>query len=93
MKKIDNPDSYTIHEFDGVEVSGVYRGTLTCMVRANDELSWHDGKFLTLAEIAKQLNGAPLITVIVDRPLSGEILQYGNYGDEWWQVGELDGYA
>jgi hypothetical protein len=58
----------------------------------------HLDKVLTLDEIKKQLTNlyggkTPFITVFVESPLHGEIYQYGNYGDDWWQVGELSGYA
>ena len=58
---------------------------------------------LTLDEIAEQArwqldeeyiseNGF-MVTVFIQEPLNGKILQYGNYGDSWWQIGETMGYA
>lgn len=107
MKKIDNPDHFTICEWDSVNSCGVYLGGLDRLVRVNNALDWRvdqetkefcecDGKVLTLKEIADQLSdeyGANIITVIIISPLSGSVLQYGNYGDEWWEVGTLNGYA
>ena len=58
---------------------------------------------LTLDEIVEQArdiidedyireNGL-VITVFIQEPLKSKILQYGNYGDSWWQIGETMGYA
>ena len=103
MKKITNPEEFEICPFDGVDVSRVYVGGVTELERVI--LTWRIDKersemmgikyyVLTLKEIADRLREkTDLITVIVQRPLSGEIYQWGNYGDEWWQIGELDGYA
>lgn len=108
MKKIDNPSEYEICEFDSVEDCGVYTGGLARLKRVNDKLKWRvdkdiasmcecDGKVLTLTEIVDQLQkqryGNGIITTILISPLSGYVLQHGNYGDEWWEVGTLDGYA
>lgn len=108
MKKIDNPDNYLICESDSVFEVGVYVNGLSELVRVNDRLKWRvdkdiadmcecDGKVLTLTEIVNQLQeyryGNGIITIIIMSPLSGEVLQHGNYGDSWWVVGELYGYA
>ena len=34
-----------------------------------------------------------MITVFIQEPLKGKILQYGNYGDSWWEIGKTIGYA
>ena len=103
MKKITNPEEFEICPFDGMNVSRVYVGGVAELERVI--LTWRTDKersemieincyVLTLKEIADQLREkTDLITVIVQRPLSGEIYQWGNYGDEWCQIGELDGYA
>ena len=103
MKKVENPSEFEICEFDGMNASGVYLGGLAELEKAKPK--WRIDKeatercgirlrVLTLKEIAEQLcEEYPVITVIVNRPLGGEIYQWGNYGDEWWQIGTLDGYA
>ena len=48
---------------------------------------------LTLAEIARQLKGEPLITVVVNDPFEAVVYQYGNYGPSWVRLGVLAGYA
>lgn len=76
---------------------GVYSGGVDRLRLIDDLLDWeHDGEasFLTLAEIARQRGGEErLITVITNEPLYGKIYQWGNYGDEWWVIGEHMGYA
>ena len=58
---------------------------------------------LTLDEIVEQArekvsddyireNGL-MITVFIEGPLEGKILQYGNYGNSWWQIAKTSGYA
>lgn len=97
MKKIFK--DIEICHFDGVSATEVYYGGLTDMVKA--QLTWRKVKdeemgeveILKLSEIVKQIPLDGLITVIVDGPLRGEILQYGNYGYEWYQIGETCGYA
>lgn len=34
-----------------------------------------------------------MITVFIQSTFKGKILQYGNYGDSWWQIGKTSGYA
>ena len=109
MHRIDKPEEYTICQFDSTCSSAVYVGGLTFLKGVTDKLRWKvdeecskmcavDYKILTLSEIKDQLTNlyggtTPMITVIEEQPLSGRILQYGNYGDEWWQIGETGGYA
>ena len=53
-------------------------------------------EMLTLNEIAEQLKDNPfmLITIFIDDPMQGEILQYGNYNDgKWYRIGNTMGYA
>lgn len=71
---------------------------------------WHcepdrdeDFSYITLDEIYQQFKKKTgcefpsldsIITVVVERPLSGEIYQCGNYGDGVWvKHGTLRGYA
>lgn len=108
MKKIDNPDDYIINAFDGVTVSTVYTGGFDCLKRTVlvwredeelGEMCFKPFYILTLSEIRDQICGKgedykrQMITIFINDPLNGAILQYGNYGDEWWVVGDLDGYA
>lgn len=94
MKKIENPSKYEVKRItEWGLVSAVYVGGLTDLAPA--ELHWreNDGEeVLTLKEIAGQLE-ATIITVFIQEPMGGVILQWGNYGDEWWQIGETCGYA
>lgn len=86
-------------KFDGVSVTTVYTGGFNSLVKA--DIEWRkehceymgDIECLRLSEIIEQLPYAPIITVFVDSPLSGQILQYGNYGDSWYEIGETCGYA
>lgn len=103
MERIDNSATYTVCRFDGVNAAGIYVGSLDHLYCVNERLKWREVvceemggdtlEVLTLDEIAKQINTI-LITVIINGPFSGEILQYGNYSDSsWWRIGELDGYT
>jgi len=105
MKEIDHPEEYTIVQFDGVTMSAVYAGSFGWL-RSLEPLEWRQDveasemigmeiEVLTLKEISDQAKkiGAPMVTVFIESPLGGTILQYGNYGDSWWQVGVLGGYA
>ena len=94
------PDDIVI-ECNGVTESFVYVGFMSGTIRKAD-LKWHyddsdyiEGyKYLTLKEVASQLKGInTLITVFIDDPLKGWILQYGNDGDFWVLYGETIGYA
>jgi hypothetical protein len=109
MKEIKHPESYEICQFDGVTVSTIYTGGFANLKPVADKLSWHENKetgeligmqylFLTLSEIRDQIRNlhggeCPMITIFSERALGGSVLQYGNYGDSWWQVGDLSGYA
>lgn len=104
MNIIENPKEHVICRFDGVNVATVYRGMLSCLVNASEDLKWRketpfnefgieeELEVLTLQEIKNQLK-CPMITIIIEGPLSGELLQYGNYGDSWYSIGQLVGYA
>lgn len=52
---------------------------------------------LTLGELVEQLKQAKfngLVTLIVQRPMSGKIYQMGNYSPyEWYALGELRGFC
>lgn len=109
MKKIEHPESYEICQFDGISVSAIYVGGFDDLKPVDDKITWRVDeaagemcyqpyKVLTLNEIKDQLTNlyggkTPFITIFTERPLGGSILQYGNYGDSWWQVGDLAGYA
>lgn len=104
--RIENPADHEIVEFDGLTASAVYLGGLDDLKKCNQYLDWHIDdthandfgrvfKYLTLDEIAKQLchDGLRIITIIHNDPKRSRILQYGNYGDEWWVLGGVMGYA
>jgi len=103
MKKIENPNEYQVCAFDGVNSSSVYIGSFDYLQKAN--LEWKkefvepmgmELETLTLDEIKEQIiskNEMRMITIFISSPLHGEILQYGNYGDSWYQIGETCGYA
>lgn len=105
MKKLETPDKYFVNTFDGVSDTTVYAGEMNGLVNVNSELKWNTNDddnqmyglwvgFLTLQEIKEQLSESyALITVITNSPLHGEILQWGNYGDQWWKIGDFSGYA
>lgn len=103
MKKIEHPEDVILCEFDGIESTTVYIGGFMYLERVNDKLKWRLGeestamyleqyKTLSLKEIAEQLD-ARIITIFEEGALNGTIYQYGNYGDEWWEIGEFAGYA
>lgn len=98
------PGETEICEFDSVTASIVYTGGFSNLEKA--DLNWrkvggeHTGdlNILTLDEIVEQLRTDPdfdpQITVVIDDPLSGEILRYGNYNDQkWYRVAKTMGYA
>ena len=109
MEKIQHPESYEICAFDGITASTVYKGSfsnLSCISRTliwreddeAGELCYKPYKVLTLEEITKQMTNlyggkCPMLTIFNESPLSGSILQYGNYGDSWYKIGDLNGYA
>lgn len=92
--------------FDGVTSTTVYLGGLSRLVPAYIEWNHTDeefnraimmqGEYLKLSEIRDRCldkYGYDVITVIYEGPLRTDIYQWGNYGDEWWIVGEAGGYA
>ena len=94
MRKIENQQEYEVCKIsEWGEVTGVYAGGFSDHEKV--DLKWHkatDRDYLTLSEIAEQAN-ATLITVFVETPFEGRILQYGNYGNDWWEIGKTGGYA
>ena len=101
MKRIDNPADFDLCRFDGVSSTAVYLGPMEALHLVTGRLKWKKEsmcgekvEYLTLTDIAEQLKEYLFITVISIGPLSGAIYQKGNYADnEWWQIGNLDGYA
>ena len=99
MKQIKDTNVFVICRFDGVDADHVYTGGFGDLQKA--ELKWNkeyielmemEVETLTLDEIREQL-GHTMITIFRDSPMSGTILQYGNYGDSWWEIGTTCGYA
>lgn len=97
-------EDYKLLQFDTVTEVTVYTGGLSNLEKA--DLIWNKeyGEYarifcmeytetITLSEIVEQLGKDKLITVIINGPQSSEIWQYGNYGDEWYKLGEVCGYA
>lgn len=88
---------------DGNEV-GTYDALITIFYGVNDEArikrffltadGTDDDKYITLEDCRKMIGetSAP-VTVIFDDWTHGEIYTYGNYGNEWWQVGITQGFA
>lgn len=87
-----------------VEVTSVYIGSLSYLrlVEIPEELAHDDdgemfGKWVTLDEIqkiVKERNGYDgVLTVFVERPLSGEVYEYGARGEYWDKIGDLIGFA
>lgn len=98
MKKII--EDIELCRFNGVDVVTVYVGGINNLTIADlkwrkvYELYFGDVEVLRLSEIVEQLKSkTTLITVFINEPLKGIILQYGNYGDEWWEIGTTCGYA
>ena len=98
MKKIT--EDIGLCKFDGVDVVTVYTGGINNLSIA--DLKWRkvyeeylgEVEFLRLSEIVEQLKSKSiLITIFINEPLKGTILQYGNYGNEWWEIGTTCGYA
>ena len=57
---------------------------------------------ITLGEIVDQIRKInkkeigmdfAIVTVFIDSPMNGIILQYGNHGDKWYKIGDYAGYA
>lgn len=103
FRKIQNPGLYEVAGFDGSGAATVYQGGLHHLERTilcwRSDLSHERIMVLNLDEIRNQICGTgedykrKIITIFQDGPLSGTILQYGNYGDEWFIIGETAGYA
>ena len=102
MRRIVSPKEFDVCLFDGVTSTGVYRGSLDALKPV--ELNWREDPIgsdvcdtpyyvLTLDEIAEQIGRKGVVTVIVNGPLAAIVLQYGNYGDEWFELGTIAGYA
>ena len=97
MKKV--AEDTEVYRRDGINGTGIYIGSLSCLEQV-DNMLWrtvredeYEIEVLTLSEIASQLPDI-MITVITESPFSGNIYQYGNYGDgEWWEIGSTCGYA
>lgn len=98
MVRIDNPGEYELIRFDGCTAVTVYSGSFGYLMKR--DLKWREDPkcteafgVLTLSEIWEQVS-APMVTVFIEGPLSGKILQAGNYADNgWYEVGDLAGYA
>lgn len=98
------PGDTVIWRYDGIGATAVYRGWLTELEPANvkwktTELSIKvanatDGEpeCITLDELTEQYPDEQL-TVIIDKPLDGEIWNYGNAGKKWLRIGTTGGYA
>lgn len=86
-------------KFDGVNTTKVYVGGLAylhpALLRWRKEENDYMGDYevLKLSEIVEQIGKNQIITVFIEEPMRGTILQYGNYGDEWYEIGNTCGYA
>lgn len=98
MKKII--EDMELCKFDGVDSTNVYVGGLDFLKPA--QLEWRkidwgyeigEVELLKLSEIVEQLGKKQIITIFIEEPMRGTILQYGNYGDEWYEIGTTCGYA
>lgn len=97
-------ESTVIWKDNGIGEAAVYLGWLTDLKPAavkwrQDDDSYEtanmcDGSpdYITLKELTEQFPGK-MITVIIDDPTEGEILNYGNAGDKWLRIGTTGGYA
>ncbi len=97
-------ETYRVSKFDGVTETAVYLGGLTRLKPVTRKLKWKvDTEFemdfgqkyedLTLHDISEQLNAPGLITVFINDPMRSEVFQWGNYGNSWVFLGEIQGYA
>lgn len=105
LEEVEHPEKYEVVRFDGVDATHIYLGGFYGL-RPLD-LKWRKERLkeigeewecLTLDEIKQQAielsdYKEPMITVFIQEPFRGMILQYGNYGDSWWKIGETSGYA
>ena len=101
MKQIK--DDIELCHFDGVDAVEVYKGSFDNLEKAS--LKWRiadektcrimgmEIELLKLSEIVEQLSDADMITIFIEEPLKGKILQYGNYGKSWYEIGTTCGYA
>lgn len=98
MKKVES--DLELCRYDGMTETTVYAGNVNNLKIV--DLKWRKVyceyfgaiEFLNLSEIQKQLYELPFITVVVNHPTAGQILQYGKYNDGcWWEVGRLCGYC
>lgn len=99
-------DDEMIFKNMGCEIATVYLGGFSNLQKTEVKWDiWEDKEtgmmahgfttaHLTLGQIAEQCKDkAGIITVFEDAPLHGRILQYGNYGESWYLLGETAGYA
>ncbi len=104
MRQIEYPEDLMVFSFSGAESTTVYGGGIMALENVNNVLEWKvdkecapycdDPGYLSLKDISEQLKDTyGIITVFVEEPLGGTVYQWGNYGDEWWKIGDLDGYA
>ena len=92
-----------IYKDDDVSIAKVFVGSFMDghMYDMTEGLAWNDEQYqngelanLSLNQIAEQLSDSGrIITVVVLSALSGDVYQYGNYGDYWIYWGTLHGYA
>lgn len=100
MKKIT--EDLELCKLDGASCTAVYVGGMAwlhpALVKWRKEAGgeFEEIEVLKLSEIVEQLEekNVPIITVIIDNPMYGKILQYGNYPDDcWYEIGQTCGYA
>ena len=68
------------------------KGKTICKVASGDETD----TFLSLNDCLKEIgyNGYGVCIVIFEMALSGQVYQYGNYGDGcWYEHGKTQGFA
>lgn len=97
MRKIT--EDLVLCKFDGINTTNVYVGGFAylhpALLRWRKEENDYMGDYevLKLSEIVEQIGKNNVITIFIDEPMRGYILQYGNYGDEWYEIGTTCGYA
>ena len=102
MKRIE--ENVELMRNNTVDVVAVYLGGMAELANVTDMLPWRlDNSYCTVfgfpaelikfSEIVEYLGKNKIITVINSGPLICEVYQYGNYGDEWYKLGEIAGYA
>lgn len=103
-KKYQEPKKSTdnIARFDLVIIIWEDMGSETCNIQVNKTYCTEEPDkqqaFNTLGKICEnfgvELKKNRVITIILERPLDGEIWQYNNYSDGLWHYhGEVRGYA